>query len=299
MTDHESRSILRRRPASAHNVNVATLNITCLRSLVTVASFGGVRRAADALHLSQAAVSGHLRRLESELGFPIVARQGRSIAFTTRGEDVLREAYRLLGEHDDALSRLLGPGSGELVVVSTDHATEPLLRAVARVLSRDYPDRSIRFRFHRSARVRELVHDQAADVALGIGDLGPGTSYIADLPLTWIGPADRAPETDKLVLFTAPCAIRERVLASEAASGRRLARECLDLISLLAAVRTTGGITALPEARGRQPGLRRLTTVPPLPTIPLSLSTSRRLAATTRDAIGSALRETWCAQGCS
>ncbi|MFE7114146.1 LysR family transcriptional regulator [Streptomyces sp. NPDC057654] len=277
---------------------MATLDITCLRSLVTVASFGGVRRAADALHLSQPAVSGHLRRLESELGFPVVARQGRGIAFTARGEDVLREAYRLLGEHDAALGRLLGNDGEDLVVVSTEHATEPLLRAVARVLARDHPDRSVRFQFHRSARVRESVHDRSADVALGIGALGHGSRHVADLPLTWMGPADRAPDTDRIIAFTAPCAIRERILASETASGRRPARECIDLISLLAAVRTTGGITALPQpqsqsqpqSQAREPGLRRLAALPPLPSIPLSLATSRRLAARTRDDIVSALR---------
>ncbi len=149
------------------------------------------------------------------------------------------------------------------MVVSTEHATEPLLRAVVQVLSRDFPDRSVRFRFHRSARVRESVHDHSADVALGIGDLGHGTRHIADLPLSWVGPAERAPETGKLIAFTAPCAIRERILASEAASGRRLARECIDIISLLSAVRTTGGITALPQTRDREPGLRRLGTLPP------------------------------------
>ncbi|MCN9240994.1 LysR family transcriptional regulator [Streptomyces sp. RY43-2] len=271
---------------------MTTLDITCLRSLVTVASFGGVRKAADALHLSQAAVSGHLRRLEGQLGFPVVARQGRNIAFTSRGEDVLREAYRLLGEHDDALRRLLGPGAGDLVVVSTEHATEPLLRAVGQVLSRDHPDRPVRFRFHRSARVREFVHDHSADVALGIGDLGHGTRHIADLPLAWAGPADRAPEPDKIVAFTAPCAIRERILASEAAAGRPPARECVDLLSLLAAVRTTGGITALPLTRDQEQGLRRLDTLPPLPAIPLSLVTSDRLATRTREDIASVLYET-------
>ncbi|WP_367658009.1 hypothetical protein [Streptomyces sp. TG1A-8] len=142
--------------------------------------------------------------------------------------------------------------------------------------------------------MRESVHDHSADVALGIGDLGHGTRHIADLPLTWVGPTDRAPETGKLIVFTAPCAIRERVLASEAASGRHPARECVDLISLLAAVRTTGGITALPRTRDREPGLRPLATLPPLPAIPLSLAISRRLAARTRDDITSAIHETWC-----
>jgi len=185
------------------------------------------------------------------------------------------------------------PGTGDLVVVPTEHATEPLLRAVVRVLSRDYPDRPIRFRFHRSARVREFVHDHSADVALGIGDLGHGTRHIADLPLPWVGPADRAPETGRLIAFTAPCAIRERILASEAVAGRHLAREYIDLVSLLAAVRTTGGITTLPQARDREPGLRRIGTLPPLPAIPLSLVTSHRLTARIRDDIASALHETW------
>ncbi|MBV1946644.1 LysR family transcriptional regulator [Streptomyces sp. BV129] len=271
---------------------MATLDITCLRSLVSVASFGGVRRAAEALHLSQAAVSGHLRRLESELGFPVVKRQGRNIAFTSRGEDVLREAHRLLGEHDDALHRLLGPRSGELLVVSTEHATEALLRAVARVLARDHPARAVRFRFHRSARVREFVHDHSADVALGIGDLGHGTHRVADLPLTWVGPTDRAPDTGALVTFTAPCTVRDHILASEAATGGSLVRECADLVSLLSAVKTTGGITALPQARLREPGLTRIGSLPPLPAIPLTLVTSDRLGARTRDGIIGALHDT-------
>lgn len=272
---------------------MVTLDITCLRSLVAVASFGGVRRAAGALNLSQAAVSGHLRRLESQLGFPVVTRQGRNIAFTSRGEDLLREAYRLLGEHDDALRRLLGPDDADLVVVSTEHVTEPLLRAVAQVLSRDHPDRAIRFRFHRSARVREFVHDHTADVALGIGDLGPGTRHIADLPLIWFGPADREPQTDKLITFTAPCVIRERILASPPAAGGRPARECIDLVSLLAAVRTTGGVTALPRIRRQEAGLRRVSDLPPLPAIALTMVTGRRLTARTRDDIASALCGTW------
>ncbi|MGW5047369.1 LysR family transcriptional regulator [Streptomyces griseoluteus] len=268
---------------------MATLDITCLRSLVSVASFGGVRRAAEALHLSQAGVSGHLRRLEAELGFPVVTRQGRNIAFTSRGEDVLREAYRLLGEHDDALHRLLGPASGELLVVSTEHATEALLRAVARVLARDHPDRAVRFRFHRSARVREFVHDHSADVALGIGDLGHGTRHLTDLPLTWVGPADRAPDTGALVTFTAPCTVRDHILASEAAAGGSLVRECADLVGLLSAVKATGGVTALPQARPSEPGLLAIDSLPPLPSIPLTLITSNRLAPRTRDGVIAAL----------
>ena len=44
------------------------LGIGPLRSFVAVADCGGFQRAATALHLTQGAVSQHVRRLESALG---------------------------------------------------------------------------------------------------------------------------------------------------------------------------------------------------------------------------------------
>lgn len=46
------------------------LDIAPLRSLVAVADCGGFHRAAAALHLSQSAVSQHLRKVESVVGEP-------------------------------------------------------------------------------------------------------------------------------------------------------------------------------------------------------------------------------------
>src|SRR5262245_35753333 len=47
---------------------VGVLDITALRSLTSIADCGGFRRAADSLHLSQSAVSQHVRRLEQVCG---------------------------------------------------------------------------------------------------------------------------------------------------------------------------------------------------------------------------------------
>lgn len=202
-----------------------TLDITWLRSVVAVASFGGVRRAADALHVSQPTVSGHPRALESELGFAVVSRRGRSIAFTSRGEDVLREAHRVVGAHDDAIARLVGPDTDDLVIASTQHATEPMVSAVARVLAEHYPRHSVRCRFHRTDRVREFVHDHSADVAIGIGDLGVGTRHVAELPLTRVSAGEHVPDPHRLVTFTPPCTVRERILASDVARTATVVRE--------------------------------------------------------------------------
>ena len=269
---------------------MTSLDLTALRTVVAVASFGGVRRAAEALRLSQPAVSGHLRRIERDVGFSVVTRQGRSIAFTARGEDLLREAHHLIEEHDAALARLRGHDPHELVVVSTEHATESMLTAVSGVLARSHPGREVRFQFHRTERVREYVHERRADVALGLGPLGPGTRTVATLPLSWLGPADRPADPTRLIAFTAPCLVRERMVRSEVGRGHPIERECVDLTGLLAAVRELGGVTLLPRTEQRHGGVRWLEELATPASVPVTMSVARRVGARTRRDLEDALQ---------
>src|SRR5205085_10630653 len=82
------------------------LGIGPLRSFVAVADCGGFQRAATALHLTQGAVSQHVRRLESALGRPLVERHGRGSRFTPAGEELLLQARKLLALHDETFERL-------------------------------------------------------------------------------------------------------------------------------------------------------------------------------------------------
>jgi len=70
----------------------AVLDITALRSIVAVADQGGFHRAAEALMLSQSAVSQHVRRLEKAVGRPLVRKDGRASRFTPEGEALVGEA---------------------------------------------------------------------------------------------------------------------------------------------------------------------------------------------------------------
>ncbi|MEU8614244.1 LysR family transcriptional regulator, partial [Actinoplanes sp. NPDC048791] len=63
------------------------LGIAPLRSFVAVADCGGFQRAAASLHLTQGAVSQHVRRLEAALDRTLVERDGRGSRFTADGED--------------------------------------------------------------------------------------------------------------------------------------------------------------------------------------------------------------------
>jgi DNA-binding transcriptional LysR family regulator len=57
-----------------------------LRSFLAIVDYGGYHRAAEALHLTQPAVSRHMRRLESQLGEDLFAKRGRGVELTAYGE---------------------------------------------------------------------------------------------------------------------------------------------------------------------------------------------------------------------
>ena len=73
------------------------LDLNLLRVLVAVADAGSVTRAAAALYLTQPAVSAALRRLTAFVGAPLFARQGRGLALTSRGSDLVAVARAHLG----------------------------------------------------------------------------------------------------------------------------------------------------------------------------------------------------------
>ncbi|MBV2364685.1 LysR family transcriptional regulator [Streptomonospora nanhaiensis] len=68
--------------------------------LVALAREQHFARAAVACHVSQPALSAGIRKLESELGVPIVRRGHRFEGFTPEGERVLRWAARVLADRD-------------------------------------------------------------------------------------------------------------------------------------------------------------------------------------------------------
>ena len=62
------------------------LNFHHLRYFWTVARKGGVRKAADELHVSQPSISAQLRLLEDSLGEKLFKRSGRNLVLTEMGQ---------------------------------------------------------------------------------------------------------------------------------------------------------------------------------------------------------------------
>lgn len=71
-----------------------------LRTLIAVARHGTFAAAGNRIGLTQAAVSGHMRRLEDALGFPLFERTGRSARLNDAGIRTLRRAEEIVAGFD-------------------------------------------------------------------------------------------------------------------------------------------------------------------------------------------------------
>lgn len=253
------------------------LGIAPLRSLVAVADCGGFQRAALSLHLSQAAVSQHVRRLESVIGHRLVERDGRGSRFTSDGERLLGYARRIVALHDETLLSFGVPTRPTLLIGSTEHAAAQLLPELSAALADSLPDYQVRFRIDRGTGLREGLAARRIDLALLLGPADqPGATHVGELELSWYAaPAWRrpaAPEPIPLVAFDHPCALRSRALETlaEHAIPAVIGAEAIQLAGVQAAVGAGLGV-ALMATLGRAPeGLVRRDDLPrarPLPVV--------------------------------
>jgi DNA-binding transcriptional LysR family regulator len=77
------------------------MTLVQLRHLIALAQGGSFSKAAQALFLTQPALSRSIRALEDELGAPLFDRVGRRIELTPFGRDTLERARHLVSDADD------------------------------------------------------------------------------------------------------------------------------------------------------------------------------------------------------
>lgn len=80
------------------------MTLVQLRHLIALAQGGSFSKAAQALFLTQPALSRSIRALEDELGAPLFDRVGRRIELTPFGRDTLQRARHLVSDADDLQS---------------------------------------------------------------------------------------------------------------------------------------------------------------------------------------------------
>jgi DNA-binding transcriptional LysR family regulator len=239
-----------------------------LRSFLAIVRYGGYHRAAHALHLTQPAVSRHMRRLEEQLGEPLFARRGRGVELTPYGERAAAELADVLAAHDAALARLQrGRGeAGPFVLGTIENLVDPLLPDLLGVVREQLGDRAVQLRVDRSFALVERVARGEVDAAIVLdpGD-GPGAVELGTVPLRWWATpalADRPPaDPFPLVAYDPPCAIRDLAFRQLAERGIEpvVTGESPHLAGVQAAVRNGLGYALL---AGGGDGLRPVSFAP-------------------------------------
>ncbi|HEX4872497.1 MAG TPA: LysR family transcriptional regulator [Nevskiaceae bacterium] len=151
------------------------MDLQLLTAFVRVADSASFSRAAEALHLSQPAVSKRVAALEQAIGQPLFDRIGRRIGLTDAGRALLPHARRVLEELEDgrrALSQIGQQVAGRLSIGTSHHIGLHRLPPVLRAYTQRYPEVDLDLHFMDSEVACEAV--LAGRLELGIVTL-PGS----------------------------------------------------------------------------------------------------------------------------
>lgn len=236
------------------------LDLDGLRALSTGVALGSFAKAADRLGRSTSAVSAQLKKLEEQIGAPILRKAGRVMVPTAAGEVLLSYARRLLDLNDEAVAAVRGVDlEGCVRLGLQEDFGEIVLTDVLGHFARAHPRVRVEARVARNADLLGLVTAGRLDLTLAWDDgfHTPHSHSLTDLPLRWIGAAahpELARTTDRgvlpLVVFDAPCLMRQAATAAldRAGIAWRVAFTTASLSGIWAAVAAGLGVTVRTEA---------------------------------------------------
>lgn len=147
-----------------------------LRVFLAVAAHGSFSRAADAVGLTQSAVSRGVAELEEVLGLRLLDRTTREVVLTDAGQTLAPALERLLGQLDDTLeeTRQLGERyRGRVVIASAPTISARLMPLCVAECARRYPEIRLSIRDNVQAGGLEQVRAGAVDFGVLIDPLGP------------------------------------------------------------------------------------------------------------------------------
>lgn len=237
----------------------ANLDTTILRTFVAISEHGGFSEAAHALHLTQSAVSHHIRRLEEQVEKSLFSSHGRRRRLTEDGEIFLWYARQILALNDEAFEKLGRKSSSvaEIRLGVSEYFAQDYLPIMLSSLRFDHDEVRILPQLGRSTVLQQKLVDGEVEAVIAVGTLEVPVMSEKDIPvaqrgLSWVGSSDALPspcEEVPLVVFSSPCVLRN-IQINKLKKNKKLYRvvyEARDLGELLAAVKAGLGVSALPS----------------------------------------------------
>jgi DNA-binding transcriptional LysR family regulator len=191
------------RARKTHSVRIVFMELYQLRSFVAIAEAGQLTRAAEALHVSQPALSAQLRALEDELGLSLFRRGPDGMQLTEGGRRLLVRAEKVLtaaqGLRDEAATLKGKLGGTARIGTLSDPAFARVGEFISASMSR-YPLLKIELHQGITGELLAQVRDGDLDGAFFYGELRqPVVSGLALRQITYrvVGPREWKTELEQ------------------------------------------------------------------------------------------------------
>lgn len=142
------------------------MDIHQLKTFVVVAREGTVTRASEVLHLSQPAVSAHIKSMEEGLGLSLFERTPRGMSLTRDGQRLLAKAEQTLAAHQelmDEASRHKGALTGKLRLGAGSASNNEAIGRLLTVLSERHPSIDVALKHGTSQEIVAGIRDGTLD----------------------------------------------------------------------------------------------------------------------------------------
>lgn len=154
---------------------------------VMVAEKRNFTRAAEALHMTQPAVSQHIRLLEEKLGTALLERNNKKVEMNKAGMIVYRHAKEILhqyGQMQRLLDELMGKAGGDLAIGASYTFGEYCLPHIIAKLKKRYPLIKPKITIANSKRIGRWVQERELDIGIVDGsesEHGTAEAFAEDL----------------------------------------------------------------------------------------------------------------------
>jgi DNA-binding transcriptional LysR family regulator len=185
------------------------MNTRFLETLVVLARVGSFRETAQVLNATQAAISQRIASLEDDLGVELVDRSQRRLSLTAAGEQVVRQAQRIL-EMERALresTRPEAPPAGRVRLGAIESVVRTWLSPLVRLLAERHPQIELDISVDTARNLQEQFRARKLDLlvqndpyAPAVGTVEHRITPLCEFSLHWIARPELVPGREPLTL---------------------------------------------------------------------------------------------------
>jgi len=218
------------------------MNLRDLRYLVALADLKHFGRAAEASFVSQPTLSTQIKKLEEELGVPLIERNPRNVLLTDVGEAVVARARLMLREADEIKNiarRAKDPASGAVKIGIFPTLGPYLLPHVVPQIVAKFPKLELMLFEEKTEIILKKLHDGELDagvLALPIHDDTLHSEFLFEEPFVLAVPATHRMAKQKRVKLSDLA--EERLLLLD--DGHCLRDQALEVCQIAGAVERSG-----------------------------------------------------------